>query len=197
MAIKGKRRSKQRSAPRPPRHEPVTLPTPFLRRRWVQVAAGFLVGVLSMMLLLWVTNNIRENDAQADEGSKAADRLGGHRVPAGREQRLRQGRRGRPRGAAHDPRGDERGARRASRRQPAARRRGRVRTGGGRRGQGAEGARGLRRRRCRGRSRIQRGVGCSIHEFGRHADPGAGAVPPGRPGRCLGRSPSVATRDGP
>ncbi|MDH4113254.1 MAG: hypothetical protein OEV60_11355, partial [Actinomycetota bacterium] len=60
---------------RPPKREPVAVPTPFLRRRWVQVTAGFLVGVLSMMLGLWVTNNLREADAQSDADARAADRL--------------------------------------------------------------------------------------------------------------------------
>jgi len=75
MAIKGKRRSKQRSAPRAPRREPVALPTPFLRRRWVQLTAGFLVGILAMVMLVWVTNSLRANDAEEANAADAARRL--------------------------------------------------------------------------------------------------------------------------
>jgi hypothetical protein len=74
MAIKGKRKSKQRPAPRAPRREPVAPPTPFLRRRWVQVTAAFLVGVAAMTLLVWVTNNLRAGDAEAAANARAADR---------------------------------------------------------------------------------------------------------------------------
>ena len=63
MAIKGKKKPKQRSAPRPPRHEPVAPPTPFLHRRWVQLTAGFLVGAFAMIVLVWVTNSLRADDA--------------------------------------------------------------------------------------------------------------------------------------
>ena len=74
MAIKGKRKSKQRSAPRAPRREPVPLPTPFLRRWWVQLTAGFLVGVFAMIVLVWVTNSLRADDAAAAADAEAAKR---------------------------------------------------------------------------------------------------------------------------
>jgi hypothetical protein len=75
VAIKGKKRSRQRSAPRAPRREPVALPTPFLRRWWVQLTAGFLVGVFAMVVLVWVTNSIRADDAEAANDADAATRL--------------------------------------------------------------------------------------------------------------------------
>ncbi|HWC71290.1 MAG TPA: hypothetical protein VG993_09035 [Actinomycetota bacterium] len=75
MAIKGKKRSKQRSSPRPPRREPVAPPTPFLRRRWVQLTAGFLVGALAMVVLVWVTNTLRADEAEAASEGDAANRL--------------------------------------------------------------------------------------------------------------------------
>lgn len=75
MAIKGKRKSRQRPAPRAPRREPVAVPTPFLRRRWVQVTAAFLLGIGAMMLLVWVTNDLRAGDAEAEVAAQAADRL--------------------------------------------------------------------------------------------------------------------------
>jgi hypothetical protein len=74
MAIKGKRKSKQRSAPRAPRREPVPPPTPFLRRWWVQLTAGFLVGVFAMIVLVWVTNSLRADDAEASADADAAKR---------------------------------------------------------------------------------------------------------------------------
>jgi hypothetical protein len=74
MAIKGKRKSKPRSAPRAPRREPVALPTPFLRRWWVQLTAGFLVGVFAMVVLVWVTNSLRADDAEAEADADAAKR---------------------------------------------------------------------------------------------------------------------------
>ncbi len=76
MAIKGKSksRSKQRSALRPPRHEPVAPPTPLLRRPWVQLAAGVMLGVLAMVVLVWVTNQLRASDVEAQADSKAAQR---------------------------------------------------------------------------------------------------------------------------
>lgn len=74
MAIKGKKKPKQRSAPRPPRREPVAPPTPFLHRRWVQLTAGFLVGVFAMIVLVWVTNSLRADDAEAESAADAAKR---------------------------------------------------------------------------------------------------------------------------
>src|SRR5215210_6995863 len=74
MAIKGKRKSKQRPAPRAPRREPVPLPTPFLRRWWVQLTAGFVVGVFAMIVLVWVTNTLRAGDAEAAADADAAKR---------------------------------------------------------------------------------------------------------------------------
>lgn len=75
MAIKGKKRSKQRSAPRAPRREPVAVPAPFLQRRWVQVVAAFLVGIFAMTLFIWITNSLRAGDAEEAAGEEAATRL--------------------------------------------------------------------------------------------------------------------------
>jgi hypothetical protein len=60
MAIKGKGKTRPRRAPRPPRHEPVHVKPPFFTRRWVQVTGAFVLGFLAMMLLVWVTNGLRE-----------------------------------------------------------------------------------------------------------------------------------------
>ena len=72
MAIKGKKRSKQRSAPRAPRREPVAPPTPFLRRRWVQLTAVFLLGILGMVVFVWVTNNLRATEAEERSAESVA-----------------------------------------------------------------------------------------------------------------------------
>lgn len=74
MAIKGKRRPKQRPAPRAPRHVPVPVPTPLLRRTWVQLSAGFLLGVLVTVVAVWVTNDLRAGDAEEQADSQAAQR---------------------------------------------------------------------------------------------------------------------------
>lgn len=76
MAIKGKKKPRQRSAPRAPRRTPVALPTPFLRRRWVLLTAGALAGIVAMVVLIWVTNGLRAGDvdeaADADAAAKRA-----------------------------------------------------------------------------------------------------------------------------
>lgn len=76
MAIKGKnkRRAKQRSAPRPPRHEPVAPPTPLHRRPWIALTAGVLLGVTAMVLLVTVTNAMRASDESAEATSAASTR---------------------------------------------------------------------------------------------------------------------------
>ena len=74
MAIKGKGKSKQRPAPKAPRHVPVAPPTPFLRRWWVQITAGFLIGVIAMVVLVWATNTLRAGDDLAEENDQAAQR---------------------------------------------------------------------------------------------------------------------------
>jgi hypothetical protein len=74
MAIKSKSkgRSKPRQVARAPRREPVPVPTPFIQRRWVQALATFLLGVLAVMLLVWVTNGLRQNDAESTAAAAAA-----------------------------------------------------------------------------------------------------------------------------
>ena len=76
MAIKGKSksRSKQRAAPRPPRHEPVAPSTPLLRRAWFLLVAGAMLGVFAMVTLVWVTNQLRASDAEAEADSEAGQR---------------------------------------------------------------------------------------------------------------------------
>lgn len=79
MAIKGKGKSRQRAAPRAPRHAPVPPPTPLYRRTWVQTIASFLLGVAIMIALVWVTNSLRVGDeaesSRADASARRAAAL--------------------------------------------------------------------------------------------------------------------------
>lgn len=72
MAIKGKGKTKSKQVARAPRRGPVPVPVPFARRRWVQVVAAFVTGVLVVMFAVWVTNGTRKsraNDLAAQDSS--------------------------------------------------------------------------------------------------------------------------------
>ncbi len=72
MAIKGKRKPKSKPVARAPRRAPVQPATPFVQRRWVQIAAGVVVGAFAMMVFVWVTNGLRQNQADAAAAASAA-----------------------------------------------------------------------------------------------------------------------------
>ncbi len=72
MAIKGKGKTKPRQAAKAPRRGPVAVPTPFVRRRWVQVTAAVTVGVLGAMFVIWITNALR---AQGEDDRLARERV--------------------------------------------------------------------------------------------------------------------------
>jgi hypothetical protein len=76
MAIKGKNKakSKPRPAVRAPRHEPVVVRPPVFERRWVQVAGAFMLGIVATLLVVWVTNGLRQNDVDAQAVDTAASR---------------------------------------------------------------------------------------------------------------------------
>src|SRR6266496_650331 len=79
MAIKNKGKTKQRSVARGPRHEPVPVPVPFVRRRWVQLVAMFIVGVLALSAVLWAWNGFRRyrnDDKAAQELTTRQEALG-------------------------------------------------------------------------------------------------------------------------
>jgi hypothetical protein len=59
MAIKNKGRTKQRSVSRGPRREPVPVPKPFVQRRWVQLVAIFMVGLLVAWVFTWARGRLR------------------------------------------------------------------------------------------------------------------------------------------
>jgi hypothetical protein len=72
MAIKGRKRTKPKQAPRAPRREPVPVSPPLFQRRWIQVVAAFIVGIFAMTLFVWVTNGLRQEDADAQAADTAA-----------------------------------------------------------------------------------------------------------------------------
>jgi hypothetical protein len=63
MSIKSKGKTKQRPVSRGPRRDPVPVPKPFVRRRWVQLTAIFIAGVFAMMVFVWATNGLRRDRA--------------------------------------------------------------------------------------------------------------------------------------
>jgi len=64
MAIKGKSRAKSKPRPvaRAPRPVPVDVKPPFFLRRWVQVSLACVAGIGAMVVLVWATNGVREQD---------------------------------------------------------------------------------------------------------------------------------------
>ena len=69
MAIKGKGKTRGRQPARAPRREPIQVKKPLFLRRWVQISMALIAGFLAMMLLVWVSNGLRQQ--RADTKSKA------------------------------------------------------------------------------------------------------------------------------
>lgn len=74
MAIKGKGKTKSRPPVRAPRRAPVAVPTPFTRRRWVQILAALLVGAGIVWFLIWLTNGIRQSGVDEREAATLSER---------------------------------------------------------------------------------------------------------------------------
>jgi len=74
MAIKSKGKTKARPASKGPRHGPVPVPKPFAQRRWVQLTALFIAGVLGMMVFVWATNGLRRERANSKATTDLASR---------------------------------------------------------------------------------------------------------------------------
>jgi hypothetical protein len=74
MAIKSKGKTKARPASKGPRHGPVPVPKPFAQRRWVQLTALFIAGILAMMVFVWATNGLRRERASNRAASDLASR---------------------------------------------------------------------------------------------------------------------------
>jgi len=80
MSIKNKGKTRQRPVSRGPRHEPVPVPVPFARRRWVQLVSMFIVGMVTLSAILWAWHGFQ--GYRSDD--RAATQL------AGRQQALGQ-----------------------------------------------------------------------------------------------------------
>ena len=74
MSIKSKGKTKARPAPKGPRHGPVPVPKPFAQRRWVQLTALFITGILAMMVFVWATNGLRRERANTKAATDLASR---------------------------------------------------------------------------------------------------------------------------
>jgi hypothetical protein len=75
LAIKGKRRTKNRPVTRAPRRAPVAVKPHLFGRRWFQLTALFVAGIFATMFVVWVTNGLREERASdADAAAKGRTR---------------------------------------------------------------------------------------------------------------------------
>jgi hypothetical protein len=74
MAIKSKGKTKARPASKGPRRGPVPVPKPFAQRRWVQLTALFIAGLLAMTVFVWATNGLRRERASNQAASELASR---------------------------------------------------------------------------------------------------------------------------
>ncbi|HEV8564641.1 MAG TPA: hypothetical protein VGR41_06975 [Actinomycetota bacterium] len=72
MAIKGKTRAKSKPKPvaRAPKPVPVNVKPPFFLRRWVQVTLAIVAGVGSMVVLIWATNGVRDENRSKETARK-------------------------------------------------------------------------------------------------------------------------------
>ena len=74
MAIKGKGRTRARPTARAPRREAVPVPVPWVRRRWVQMLAAFLTGLLVFWGAIWLTNGLRDERSSSEQAREALER---------------------------------------------------------------------------------------------------------------------------
>jgi hypothetical protein len=73
MAIKGKGKTKGRQASHAPRRAPVEVKPPFFLRRGVQVTLAFVAGLLLMVFAVWVTNYLRQQNADDKAATHASE----------------------------------------------------------------------------------------------------------------------------
>ena len=74
MAIKGKGRTRARPTARAPKREAVPVPVPWVRRRWVQMLAAFLTGLLVFWGAIWLTNGLRDERSSSEQAREALER---------------------------------------------------------------------------------------------------------------------------
>jgi hypothetical protein len=72
MAIKGKGKTRGRQPARAPRRAPVEVKTPLFLRRGVQISVAAIAGFLVMMLLVWVSNGLRQQRADKKATTEAS-----------------------------------------------------------------------------------------------------------------------------
>ncbi len=72
MAIKGKGKTRGRQPARAPRRAPVEVKGPFFLRRGVQLSVALIAGFLVMMLLVWVTNGLRQQRADKNTTTESS-----------------------------------------------------------------------------------------------------------------------------
>jgi hypothetical protein len=91
MAIKGKGRSKTRQVTRAPRQGFTPPPVPWFSRRWVQLTAALLAGILISAVFAWVRGNLRAASRDREERQQQAEmRTVMQRYQAGMEPILSQ-----------------------------------------------------------------------------------------------------------
>ena len=91
MAIKGKGRSKTRQVTRAPRQGYTPPPVPWYSRRWVQLTAALLTGIVAVALFAWVRGNLRSASRdRADRRQQAEMRTVMQRYQAGMDPILSQ-----------------------------------------------------------------------------------------------------------
>jgi hypothetical protein len=76
MAIKGKGRTKPRQVAKAPRRAPVVMKPKLWQRRWVQMSAAFVLGILVVSLALWVRSGLRSSSDESDAQARTARRAG-------------------------------------------------------------------------------------------------------------------------
>jgi hypothetical protein len=73
MAIKGKGKTRGRQAARAPRRAPVEVKPPLFLRRGVQVSCAFVAGLLLMVLVVWITDGLRQQRADDKAATQASE----------------------------------------------------------------------------------------------------------------------------
>ena len=74
MAIKGKGRTRARPTARAPKREAVPVPVPWVRRRWVQMLAAFMAGLLVFWGAIWLTNGLRNERSSSEQAAQALEK---------------------------------------------------------------------------------------------------------------------------
>lgn len=75
MAIKGKGKTKTKQVTRAPRSSYTPPPVPLFAKRWVQVTAAFVVGILVVAFVAWIRGNLKaSSDDRAERQQQSRER---------------------------------------------------------------------------------------------------------------------------